>query len=234
MKAFSPIFKRHRCLAALAAVASVLAFCPAVDAARAPELLYIEKKPVDIKVEPQAFEGKHMKIKDYFGRPLDPKDRDDKKLWRRRWVKDQKIRQKQYLAFFTESDRVGSAMLCYVPRSDKRAVDLVQNQLAKDEPIVLKGRLMAREIGDHGEPDITHFMVASLQRGHEEQRVFFVSTSKGRKEIKRAGEYEFSCPKCGKKLFSVRFHELMGSFDLAVTCPHDKCGGTYTYRFTME
>lgn len=219
---------------AVGSVALLLAFGSCLYAAGSDERLYVERKPVDIKVGPRTLVGQHMKIKDYFGRALDPKDKDDKKLWRRQWVKDQKIRPRQYLVFFTDSDRLGSAMLCYVPRSDKAAVDLIEERLQEKDPIVLTGQLMARELGDGDEPDITHFMVASVQRGHGDARAFYVATDKGRKPITRAGEYEFACPMCGKKSFSLRFHEPMGSFDLTITCPHPNCGCVQTYRFTME
>lgn len=199
---------------------------------------YAPVKLVDLKLSPSSYEGRYMKVKDYFNRALDDKkDKDDRRVWKRKWLRSQKMTSKQYVAFYTDRE-LGSGMLCYVPLTDERLVKLVQGGLTRGEPILLQGRYMEREFGrDADEPDLSHFMVDAIYRGHDDAdlgRKLYVAVGKQRQPIPRTGKYEFPCPKCSKKAFAIRFHGLTASFDLTVKCPHPACGQETIYRFTME
>jgi len=206
--------------------------------AAAKQQAYAPVKVVDLNLSPTSYEGRYLKIKDYFHRALDSKrDRDDRRVWRRKWIRSQKMTSKQYVAFYTDR-KLGSGILCYVPRTDDRLVKLVQGGLARGEPILLQGRYMRYEFGlGADEPDLGHFMVDAIYRGHDDSalgRKLYVAAGKQRQPIPRTGKYEFPCPKCGKKAFTIRLHGLVASFDLTVKCPHPNCGKETIYRFTME
>lgn len=199
--------------------------------------IYVLREPSYVKVYARDLEGEYIKIKDFFDRPLDPRDRYDKKVWKRKWLKGKKISKKQYVAFYTDSDLDGSGMLCLLPRSNKKATALAEKGLGNGDRIFITGRLMKHEIGDDDEPDLTFFMVDSIQRGHEEKKdegTLTVSVGKERMQVPSTGKWAFKCPKCGKPAFTIRLHTLAGAFDLDITCPHQGCGAKYTYRFTRE
>jgi len=201
--------------------------------------LYVLREPSYVKVYARDLEEDYIKIKDFFDRPLGGKEfrREDKKVWKRRWIKDKKIKERQYVAFYTDSDLDGSGMLCLLPRSNKKAAALVTKGLEGKERIFITGRLMKHEIGDDDEPDLTFFMVDTIHRGHDEKKEdgkLYVSVGKERMQVPSTGKWAFKCPKCGKSSFSIRLHTLAGAFDLDMTCPHQGCGATYTYRFTTE
>ena len=224
-------------LALCAVIAGLLPFQSDSCAADRDKPIYVLREPGYVKVYAKDLEGDYIKIKDFFDRPLEPKDRYDKKVWKRDWMKDQRISKRQYVAFYTDSDLDGSGMLCLLPRSNKKAAALVEKDLKGKDRILITGRLMKHEIGDDDEPDMSFFIVDSIQRGHDEKVAegkLYVSVGKERMQVPSTGKWAFKCPKCGKAAFTVRLHTLTGAFDLDITCPHQGCGAMYTYRFTME
>ena len=182
--------RRNIFVGLVAAAALLVASAARVHAAPAKKIKYHEVAPSVVKISPRGYEGKYIKIKDYFGRALDEKkSRDDRWLWKRDWVRGQRMSSKNYLAFFTDRDDQGSNMLCYVPLSNKAAVELVQG-LAEDDRILIKGQLKVHELGDKlNESDITHFIVDSIKLDHDEEEVetrLFVSVGKTRAQIPRS------------------------------------------------
>ena len=201
--------------------------------------LYREVRASQIKVSPSQFVGKDIAIRDYFERLMDKKDRYDRKALRKGWAKKEKIKFDQYVIFYTDRyDNLGSGMRCYLRRSDKTKdmVDMVTTQLKKDDPILLKGKVMEFELGKNaGDPDVTHFMVDEISLGHKEHvkaKKIVVTMGKQRVEIDRARKFDFRCPVCKKHIFYIRWHELDAHFDLEIKCPH--CESKITYHFTTE
>ncbi len=224
----------HKNLLAAIAVA-IVAPLPGM-AAPATKPYYLEVAPTDLKVQPSSYEKKYVKVKDYFGRLLDMKDKADRRLWRRDWAKRNKVTNKTYFAFFTQGEGEGSNMLCYIPLSNKAAIQLVQSGLAEGQPILIKGQVKEHELGERvTDPDITYFMLDEIHLNHDEIKQatqLFVSVGKNRTAIKKPGAFDLYCPKCEKPICTIRFHKLDAMFDLKFKCPN--CGTGVTYRFSNE
>ena len=142
------------CLA-LVCASSVLAQAPKGKsddkaAGKSPEKAYLMVDMDQLRRYPENFRDKDIRISDHFDGTSD--------LFPGKLVKKGIVRDK-YLEFQTSS-AIGSNMRCYLPRSDKDAISLV-NRLTKEAPITLEGTVYGII------NTMTIFMVDRIYSGYE-------------------------------------------------------------------
>ncbi len=223
---------RRRSLFLVAAAAAV---CWSAAQASDAKPYYREVPPTLLKTAPQNYEGHYVKVKDYFGRLLDMKERADRRIWRREWPKTEHISPKTHFPFFTQEDGPGSNMLCLIPLKNKDALKVVRDGLPEGQPIYLYGKVAKYEIGERQrDPDITYFFVDKLRLEHDEVQApekLTVSVGKTKATISRPGEYKLFCPFCRKQVCTVTFHKLTADFELKIKCSNPKCKRMVNFRF---
>ena len=226
---------QERIIAAAFWAAALLLLVPSAQAAGGKRVKYREIPPSDVKIDPTAYKGEKIKIKDYFGRMLTSKTRDERNIWKREWPKERKMKSRDYIAFFTEESGEGSDMLCYVPITNKAATALLKEGLDEGARIMLKGTVMEREFGEkRNDPDITHFFVDAIKLDHDDaddEVRLFMAVDRLAQEIERPAKYSLPCPKCGKSVLTITIHKMQAGLDLNLACPHAGCKRTMTFKF---